>query len=85
MKAKIVSEKGTTSRHVDVESIQWAGKAFYVTQDEFFGSLPKGTIISLGKGTGKILAGDYPKSLRKIPVGVITIATNKGTSSYKSP
>ena len=48
-------------------------------------SLPKGTIISLGKGTGTVLAGDYPKNLKKIPTGGFTVSTGKGTSSYRLP
>lgn len=85
MKAKILSEKGTTSKQVDVDPIKWAGEAFYGPQEEFFGSLPKSTIISLGKGTGKVLAGEYPKSLKKIRSRGVIISTNKGTDSYRSP
>ena len=85
MKAKILSDKGTAFRVVDVEDSKWAGRSFYVVQEEFMGSLPSGTIISLGKGTGRVLAGQYPKMLKKIPDRGFTIATNKGTSSYRVP
>lgn len=83
MRAKIVSEKGTTSNQVDVDSGKWVGDEFYEIQEEFMGSLPKGTIISLGKGTGSILAGKYPKTLKKMYSVGFTRTTNKGTSSYR--
>ena len=85
MKAKILSEKGTASSEVDIEPSQWAGSDFYVVQEEFKSALPKGTIISLGKGTAKVLAGEYPKSFKKIPSGGFTVTSNKGTSSYRLP
>ncbi len=85
MRAKILSDKGTASKEVDVEPSQWAGREFYVAQESFMSELPRGTIISLGKGTAKILAGKYPKSFKKIPNGGVTIVTNKGTSSYRLP
>ena len=85
MRTKILSEKGTSSSRVDVEPSLWAGREFYEVQKEFMSTLPKGTIISLGKGTAKILAGEYPKKLKKIPNGGVTIVTNKGTSSYRLP
>ena len=83
MRAKILLERGTSSKEVDVEPSLWAGKGFYVVQEEFMSSLPKRKIISLGKGTGTILAGDYPKSFKKIPSGGFIVTTNKGTSSYR--
>ena len=81
MRATILSEKGTTSSEVEIEPSQWAGGEFYTVQEEFMSSLPKGIIISLGKGTGKIHAGNYPKSLRRVPTSGVTVSTGKGTSS----
>ena len=85
MRAKIVSEKGTSSKEIDVEPSKWVGRDFFLVQDEFMASLPRGTIISLGKGTGRVHVCDYPKSIRKIPMGDITVSINKGTSTYKLP
>ncbi len=85
MRAKILSNKGTSSSQADVEPSQWAGREFYHVQEEFMSSLPRETVISLGKGTAKILAGKYPKGFKKIPSGGVTIVTNKGTSSYRLP
>jgi len=85
MRATILSEKGTTSKQVEVEPSQWSGHEFYVVQEKFMSSLPKGTIIALGKGTGRILAGDYPKSLKRVPTSGVTVSTGKGTSSYRLP
>ena len=85
MKAKILSEKGTASSEVDIEPSIWAGEEYYLLQEEFMSALPKETIISLGKGTAKVLAGKYPKSLKKFPSGGFTVTSNKGTSSYRLP
>jgi hypothetical protein len=85
MKATILSEKGTSSKQVDVEPSQWAGSEFDVVQEKFMSSLPEKTIISLGRGTGKILAGDYPKRFKKISSSGVIVTTNKGTSSYRLP
>lgn len=85
MKATILSEKGTSSKQVYVEPSQRTGREFYVMQEKDMISLPEKTIISLGKGTNKILAGDYPKNFKKIPSSGVTVTTNKGTSSYRLP
>ena len=85
MRAKILSQKGTASSEVDIEPSHWVGREFYVVQEKVMKELPKGTIISLGKGTAKIFAGDYPNSFKKIPSGGFIVTTNKGTSSYRLP
>jgi hypothetical protein len=85
MKATILSEKGTSSKQVDVEPSQWVGREFYVVQEKVMSDLPKGTIISLGKGTAKIFAGEYPKRFKKISSSGVIVTTNKGTSSYRLP
>lgn len=85
MRATILSEKGTSSNEVEIEPSHWSGRDFYVVQEKFMSSLPKGTIIALGKGTGKILAGEYPKSLKRVPTSGVTVSTGKGTSSYRLP
>lgn len=83
MRTKIVSERGTTSNQIDVGSAKWAGDEFYEVQEKFISSLPKGTIISLGRGTRSVLAEKYPKSLKKTYSVGFTRTTNKGTSSYR--
>lgn len=83
MKAKIVLERGTTSDQIDVDSAKWTGDKFYEVQEKFMSSLPNGTIISLGRGTGSILAGKYPKSFKKTYSVGFTRTTNRGTSSYR--
>ena len=85
MKTTILSEKGTKTTKVNVETSKWVGREFYTVQEKSMSELPKGTIISLGKGTAKVSAENYPKSFRKIPSGGITMTTNKGTSSYQLP
>ena len=79
---KIVTAKGTSTLEIEVGSLVWTGKEFIKFQEEQLGSLPKEFTMSLGKGTGKIIAAKYPKSIRKDHKGGVLIVA-KGTKSIK--
>lgn len=79
---KIVTAKGTSTIEVEIGSLVWTGKEFIKMQEEQLGSLPKGFTMSLGKGTGKIIAAKYPKSIRKDYRGGV-LSIEKGTKAIK--
>ena len=79
---KIVTEKGTSTKEIEVGSLVWTGKEFIKFQEDQLGALSKGFTMSIGKGTGKIIAAKYPKSIRKDHKGGVLIV-EKGTKAIK--
>ena len=83
MKIRKVGGRGTSIREEDQKPQNWAGDPYREYQKKKMESIGKDAKITMGRGTGSVKEGEYPKAPEKPSTKGYTFTTGRGTGKRK--
>jgi hypothetical protein len=83
VKIKKSSGRGTSIREEEDKPQNWSGDSYREFQKKRMEGLGKDTKITMGRGTGSVKAGEYPKAPEKASTKGFTVTTGRGTGKRK--